>query len=429
MQGQAHISSSFSLACFVLWLYFASATTDTFCHCEGFSMLTKPRLLTPGPTPLPDRVRLAMAQDMVHHRKPAFKAVMAEIQIGLRELFGTEQLVLPLSASGTGAMAAAVCNLFAPGEKVLVVEGGKFAERWTEICNMHGVVPVPLKVEWGNGVSPAAIAERLDADSSIKGVLVQLSETSTGVQHPIEGIAKVTRNRPVLLVVDGISGVSITPCPMDRWGIDCLVTGSQKGLMLPPGLALISLSERAWKKVEGVEPRNFYFNLLKERDNNLKGQMHFTSPVSLLIGLAESLKMFREVGFDTVFRKQWAMTMMVRKGAEALGLELFAKEHFAWGVTSVMLPEGMDAVQILAVAAEKYGVIMAAGQDHLKHRMIRIGHMGWLDYGDLAAGLHALAGSYAACGGFLGSRNYLEQALDAYWDALEQGIPQATGGK
>lgn len=388
-------------------------------------MLNKYRLLTPGPTPLPERVRLAMAQDMIHHRKPAFKALLGEAQKGLCELFGTSQVVMPLCASGTGAMVAAVCNLFLPGEKVLVVEGGKFAERWSEICRTHDVVPVPLKVEWGQGVSPAAIAEALDADSDLKGVLVQHSETSTGSQHPVEGIAAVTRNREVLLVVDGISAVSITPCPMDAWGIDCLVTGSQKGLMLPPGLALIALSERAWKKAEQVPLRNFYFNLRKERDSNAKGQTNFTSPVSQIVGLVESLRMFREIGLDNIYRKQWALTMMARTAAEALGLVLFAPHHFAWGVTSVMMPEGVDSVRLLAHAADKYGVVMAAGQDELKTRMVRIGHMGWIDYADLAAGIHALARSFTASGGHIGCRNYLEQSLDAYWTALDEGIPRA----
>lgn len=387
-------------------------------------MINKPRLLTPGPTQLPERVRLAMAHDMIHHRKPVFKAVMRDLQEGLGALFGTAQPVLPLAASGTGAMAAAVCGLFHPEETVLVVEGGKFAERWTEIARMHQVTPVPLAVAWGEGVSPEAVAQALDANPAIKGVLVQLSETSTGVQHPIRELAAVTRKRDVLLVVDGISGVSITPCPMDDWGVDCLLTGSQKGLMLPPGLALIALSARAWAKAETVTPRNFYFNLLKERDSNAKDQTSFTSAVSLTVGLAESIAMFREVGFEAIYRKQWALTQMVRAGVSALGLPLFAREHYAWGVTSILMPEGIDAGKVVALAAEKYGVTMAAGQDHLKTRMVRFGHMGWLDYGDILAGLHALAGAYVACGGFSACRDYLEQALAAYWQAMEQGYPE-----
>lgn len=386
-------------------------------------MLYKSRLLTPGPTPLPERVRFAMAQDMIHHRKPAFKALMADLREGLAELFGTSQPVLPLCASGTGAMVAAVNNLFAPGDKVLVVEGGKFGERWAAICENAGVIAVRLKVEWGKAVDPADIAGVLDADKDICAVLVQFSETSTGVQHPVRSIAGVTSSHQVLLVVDGISAVSISPCPMDLWGVDCLLTGSQKGLMLPPGLALIALSEKAWQRVEALPSRDFYFNLLKERDNNAKGQTNFTSPVSLLVGLGESLRMFSEIGLENVYRKQWAMTMMARTSVEAMGLGLFAPENFTWGLTSVLLPAGMDAVRLLTQASERYGVIMAAGQDAYKNRMVRMAHMGWVDYGDLAVGIHALAASYQSCGGHIGCRNYLEQGLDAYWAAMDAGFP------
>ena len=388
-------------------------------------MLTKPRMLTPGPTPLPDRVRLAMARDMIHHRTTEFMAIMERVQQGLRRLFGTDQPVLPLTASGTGAMSAAVGSLFKPGEKVLVIEGGKFGQRWTEICRTYGVEAVVLSVPWGQTVQPEAVAAALDADSGISGVLVQHSETSTGAQHPVRWIAEITRKRDLLLVVDGISAVSITPCPMDAWGVDCLLTGSQKGLMLPPGLALIALSARAWAKAETVPVRDYYFDLHKERKNSLSGQSAYTIPVSLILGLDESLRMFEEVGLEAIFKKQWALTMLARKGVEALGLELFVKDNFAWGVTGVLLPAGVESGPLLAHAAQRYGVVMAAGQDEWKNRMIRIGHMGWVDYGDIAAGLHALAGSFAHCGGYLGSRNYLEQALEAYWTALDEGYAEA----
>ncbi|MDR0827561.1 MAG: alanine--glyoxylate aminotransferase family protein [Desulfovibrio sp.] len=387
-------------------------------------MLNKQRLLTPGPTPMPEQIRLAMAADMIHHRKAFFKEVMAETRAGLGELFGASLPVLPLSASGTGAMVAAVCTLFAPGEKVLVVEGGVFGERWTEICLAHKVVPLPLKVEWGQAVSIDAVSEALDRNTDIKGVLVQHSETSTGAMHPVKDLAALLRGREPLLVVDGISAVSVMPCPMDAWGIDCLLTGSQKGLMLPPGLALIALSERAWQKAESVADESYYFNLRKEREENDKQQTHFTSPVSLILALRESLRLLRSTGLANIYRKQWGLAQMARAGVTALGLQLFAPDSYAWGLTSILLPEGMDAGRILAEAADKYGVIMAAGQGGaFKSRMVRIGHMGYVDYADLAAGLHAFVRSFQICGGYLGCRNYLEQALDAYWTALEQGVP------
>lgn len=388
-------------------------------------MLNKVRLLTPGPTPLPERVRLALAHDMIHHRKSEFKAIMHRVQEQLRILFGTQGPVLPLSCSGTGAMTAAVHGLFTPGEKVLVIEGGKFGQRWRAIAEQRGLTTVSIEVPWGQAVTPEAVQQALDADPAIRGVLVQLSETSTGVLHPVQALAQLTRSRDVLLVVDGISGVGLSPCPMDEWGLDCLLTGSQKGLMLPPGLALLALSPRAWSKAEAISSGCFYFNLPKERANVEKGQTLFTSPVSLIVGLEESLKLLLENGLDPVYRKQWALTMLTRTGVTALGLELFAPQDFAWGITSVRLPAGVDGNEVVRLAAERHGVYMAGGQDHLKGRIVRIGHMGWVDWADVLAGLHALAASLQEAGGHSGSRDYLEQGLAAYHAALavEPGTP------
>lgn len=382
-------------------------------------MLNKQRLLTPGPTPIPERVRLVMAQDMIHHRKDNFKDAMRRAQAHLRTLFGTDQPVLPLACSGTGAMTAAVHGLFLPEEKVLVVEGGKFGQRWSEIARVRGCAVTTLVVPWGQAVTADAVRDALDADPAITGVLMQLSETSTGVLHPVRDVAAITRSRNVLLVADGISAVGLSPCPMQEWGIDCLLTGSQKGLMVPPGLALLALSERGWKKAERVPPSCFYFNLVKERDNVLKNQTLFTSPVSLILGLAESLEMLLEKGLEAVYRKQWALTLMAREGALALGLDLFVPEQFAWGVTSVSMPAGVDGATVVRLAAERYGVYMAGGQDHLKGRIVRLGHMGWVDWADLSAGLHALNMSIFAVGGYSASRDYLERALAAYEAALQ----------
>ncbi|QCC84896.1 alanine--glyoxylate aminotransferase family protein [Desulfovibrio desulfuricans] len=381
-------------------------------------MLNKVRLLTPGPTPLPERVRLVLAKDMIHHRKSEFKAVMGRVQERLRVLFGTSDVVLPLSCSGTGAMTAAVYSLFTPGQRVLVVEGGKFGQRWREIAVSRGLETTTIEVPWGEAVDPQAVAAALKADPGIAGVLVQHSETSTGVLHPVEEIARITRDTDTLLLVDGISAVSLAPCPMDEWGIDCLVTGSQKGLMLPPGLALLALSPRGWKRAESVTPGCFYFNLPKERVKIAQGQTLFTSAVNLVVGLDESLEMLLENGLEAIYAKQWALTMLARTGVAAMGLDLYAKTHFAWGITSVMLPAGVDGTEVLRIAMDKYGVCMAGGQDHMKGRMVRIGHMGWVDWADLAAGLHALNRGIIEAGGHCGSRDYLEEALAAYRAAL-----------
>lgn len=388
-------------------------------------MLNKTRLLTPGPTPLPEEVRLAMARDMIHHRKPAFLPVMQDVRDGLKYLFQTSQEVMPLSCSGTGAMAAAVSNLFAPGEKVLYVDGGKFGERWGEICQMHGQFPVRLPVEWGKAVDPDAVKAALDADPEIKGVCVQASETSTGVLHPVKELARVTKGRDVLLVVDGISAVGISPCPMDDWELDCLLTGSQKGLMLPPGLAFIACSDKAWAKCAKVKPYNFYFQLQGEREKIARNQTMFTSPVSLLVGLRESLKLFRDFGLENVFRKQWALTMMARAGATAMGLELLARESFTWGLTSIRMPLGVDGPAVVKAASNDYGVVLAAGQGHMKDQVVRLGHMGHVDFGDVLAGLAALGRAFAAAGGYVGCPDVLEQAMEAYAKAMESGPPAA----
>ncbi len=386
-------------------------------------MLNKTRLLTPGPTPLPDRVRLAMARDMIHHRKPEFKTLLREVQENLQTLFGTEQPVITLAASGSGAMTAAVANLFAAGETVIIIEGGKFGERWTAIAKSLGLKTVTLPVPWGNSVNVPDVRQLLETTPGVSGILVQVSETSTGVMHPVRELAALAAQYGVLLVADGVSAVSISPCPMDAWGIDCLLTGSQKGLMLPPGLSFIALSAKAWAKAESIPCRDFYFNLVKERDSLRQDQTNFTPAINLLYGLHESLAMLLENGLETNFRKQWAMTRMARTGIAAMGFELLAKSGYTWGLTSFLLPPGVSSGPLLAHAASEYGVVMAAGMGHQKDVAVRLGHMGWVDFADLAAGLYAVAASFRALGGHAGTRDALEQALGAYEKALAEGLP------
>ncbi len=375
------------------------------------------RMLTPGPTPIPDRVRLAMAAPLPHHRKDAFKQILAENQAMLQKLFCTETPVIPLASSGTGAMTAAAFNLFAPGEKVLVAAAGYFGERWVDIVKMRGLDPVILRKPAGESFDPEEIRAALDADPSICGVFMQISETSTGVLHPVKEVASVTRSRNVLFVADGISAVSISPVDMDGWGIDCLLTGSQKGLMLPPGMAFIALSPRAWEKAENMEQQCYYFDLIQERSNCAKNQTHYTSPISLIVGLHEALTMLFEMGLDNVYRKQWALTQLTRTGLAAMGLDLMVKQEgrYTWGLTSVLLPESMPAGPIVAKAYKDHGVILTAGQGALKEKVLRVAHMGWVDWADMAAGLHAIAMSLPE----KPSGAYLEAALDAYHTALD----------
>lgn len=382
-------------------------------------MLHKTRLLTPGPTPIPDRVRLAMAREMIHHRKPDFTAIMARVNKGLAELFETSGPVITLAASGTGAMTAAVTNLFGPGDAVLVVRGGKFGARFGEIAEASGLAPHYIDVEWGKAVDPAAVQAALDENPSIRGVLVQYSETSTGVLHPVRALGHITAARDVLLVVDGISAVGLTPCPMDEWHIDCLLTGSQKGLMVPTGLAFIALSERAWQRAEATAHKPYYFDLPKERIKHAANQTRFSSPVSLIVALDESLAMMREYGYAQLFRKQWALTCMARAAAKAMGIAPLAKDRYTWGLTSLALPQPMNGGALLADMAARHGVIMAGGQDHLKGRIVRIGHMGWVDHADLLAGLAALADGYVRARGTLAGGDWVAPALAAYFAALD----------
>jgi aspartate aminotransferase-like enzyme len=381
----------------------------------------KLRLLTPGPTPLPENVRLALARDMIHHRKQDFKDIMNRVQTGLRYLFGTKQPVLTLTSSGTGAMFAAVTNLFSPGERVLVVEAGKFGQRWSEISQAHGLEIVALPLDWGQAVKPRDVENALSRYPDISGVLVQASETSTGVLHPVQELARLCRLKNKIIIVDGISAVGISPCPMDEWGIDCLLTGSQKGIMLPPGLAFMALSERAWSRAHEVRSRNFYFNLIQEREKCLTGQTLFTPAVNLIVALDECLKYFQEQGLQSIFNRQRAMTLMVRTGVRCLGLEFLAESNYTWGLTSIKLPPGIDGVELLNTAAREYKVLMAGGQDHLKGKIVRLGHMGYVDWSDLLAGLFALRGALVKQGGFSGSRDYLEQAMLVYEKEMEKG--------
>ncbi len=383
---------------------------------SAMSSIQATRMLTPGPTPIPDRVRLAMAAPLPHHRKDAFKTVLAENQVMLKKLFCTSSPVIPLACSGTGGMTAAAFNLFSPGEKVLVATAGYFGNRWLDIVKMRGLEAVVLSKNAGESFDPEEIRALLDADPAIRGVFMQISETSTGVLHPVKEVAAVTRERDVLLVADGISAVSISPVDMDAWGIDCLITGSQKGLMLPPGLAFIALSPRAWEKAESVAPQCYYFDLVQEKANCEKNQTHYTSPISLLVGLHEALTMLLEFGMDNIFKKQWALTQMARTGLSAMGMDLFVKEEgrYTWGLTSILMPDSMPASPIVARAFKDCGVILTAGQGNLKEKVIRLAHMGWVDWADLAAGLHALAWSLPE----KPEGAYLEKALEAYHKAL-----------
>ncbi|HWO43191.1 MAG TPA: alanine--glyoxylate aminotransferase family protein [Candidatus Eisenbacteria bacterium] len=351
--------------------------------------MIKQYLLSPGPTPIPNEVGLAMSETMIHHRTPEFNRIFEEARAGLKKLFGTKNDVIMLACSGTGAMEAAVANLFSPGDKVLVVNGGKFGERWLNIATAFGLNPVEIAVEWGRPVKVESVEAALRADRDIQGVLVQASETSTTTLHPVREIAALTRNGP-LLVVDGVTSVGVLPMPLDAWGIDALVTGSQKALMLPPGLAFVGLSDRAWERTKRARLPRFYFDLNLERKNQQKGSGAFTPAVSLVFGLRAALRMMEREGLERVYARHERLARATRTAALAMGLKLLAAESPSPAATGVILPAGFDADRMLEYLRDSMGITLAEGQDQLKGKVIRIAHVGYMGAFDVITAIAGL---------------------------------------
>jgi aspartate aminotransferase-like enzyme len=351
--------------------------------------MIKQYLLSPGPTPIPNEVMTAMSQTIIHHRTPEFSKLLIEVRAGLKSLFGTKNDVLIFASSGTGAMEGAVSNLFSPGDKVLVVNGGKFGERWLLLAQAFGLKPVEIKVEWGQAVRVDAVAKLLKDHSDAQGILVQYSETSTTALHPVRELAELTRNGP-LLVVDGVTAVGALPVPMDEWGIDVLVTGSQKALMLPPGLAFIALGGRAWARVEKTRGPRFYFDLKLEQKNQQKGSTAFTPAVSLVFGLRAALKLMEKEGIDRVYARHDRMARATRAAASALDLKLLAPDSPSPAATGIWMPAGMDADQLLEYLRARMGLTLAEGQDHLRGKIIRIAHVGYMGAFDVITAVAGL---------------------------------------
>ena len=387
--------------------------------------MIKKYLLTPGPTPIPDEVRSAMAEAIVHHRTPQFSKIFNEVREGLKVLFGTVSDVLVLAASGTGAMEAAVTNLFSPGEKVLVINGGKFGERWLRICRSFGLQVVEIKVEWGKAVKIETIEKDLHDHPDIQGVLIQASETSTTALHPIRDIAKITRTGPLLLV-DGITAVGVLPVAMDEWGIDVLVTGSQKALMVPPGLGFISLSDRAWARTEKAKLPRFYFDLALERKSQAKGTTAFTPAISLIFGLSAALKMILEEGPDRVYARHERLARATRAAATALGLGLLAPENPSPAVTGIFVPEKMDADQLLDYLRDRMGIIFAEGQDQLRGKIIRIAHVGYMGAFDVIVAVSALEMVLKRFGFPVKFGQGIAAAQEVLMEALDEGLKEKS---
>ncbi|MDZ7261386.1 MAG: alanine--glyoxylate aminotransferase family protein [candidate division KSB1 bacterium] len=350
----------------------------------------KQRLFTPGPTPVPESVVQRMTEPIIHHRSQEFSQVFQEVTEGLKYLFQTAQEVLTLTTSGTGGMEAAVVNLLSSGETALVVEGGKFGQRWSEICRAYGVQVEPIMVPWGEAVTPQEVVTRLKRLSKVRAVFLTHSETSTGVATDIEEVARVVREHSdALIVVDGISAVGALPMKMDAWGLDLVVSASQKGLMLPPGLAFVAVGSRAWNQVKKANLPRYYLCFQKARDALARGTTAFTPAISLILGLQQALRMIQKRGLEQLWRDHQIMAEAIRKGITALGLELFAKSP-SNALTAVRLPQGLDGKVLLSRLKEDFGITIAGGQGPLKGKIFRIGHVGYFDPLDAIAILSAL---------------------------------------
>jgi aspartate aminotransferase-like enzyme len=328
---------------------------------------------------------------IIHHRSSDFIPVLDEAKKGLQWLFQTKNDVLILCSTGTGGMVGSVNNFFSPGDRALVVNGGKFGERWSKICKAYGLEVIEVSVEWGYPVDPETIRAVLKKDPVIKGVFVQATETSTGVNHDILAIAEIVRvSGDTLLIVDAISSLVAHDIRTDEWGIDILIAGSQKGLALPPGLAFVSVSEKAWQRADKASVPHFYFDFKKERAALAKNQTNFTSAVTLIIGLNESLKLLRKEGLPQVFARHERLAQATRTAMKALGLELYAKASPSNSLTAVETPAGYDGQEVYNLLRKKYGVTTAGGQDQAKGRIFRIAHLGYVGIFDVIIAVSAV---------------------------------------
>lgn len=357
------------------------------------SMTHRQYLMIPGPTPVPARAALAEAAPMINHRGPEFGALLGEVTGALKRVFRTTHQVLIFPAAGTGAMEAAAANLVAPGERVLVAVAGEFGARFAEIMRVMGADVRTLEFPWGAPVDPVQVNRALEADRSIRILVVTHNETSTGVTMDLPALRRAIPGDDVLFVVDAISSVGAIDVRPDEWGIDVLVGASQKGLMAPPGLALVAVSEKAWEKVGRTRCQSVYWSFVRAREflERPSPQTPYTPAVSLLYALRESLRLLEAEGLENVFRRHAVVARAIRAGVRALGLETLAAEACASNtVTAVKVPDWLDGRKLLALLQDRYGVVLAGGQGPLAGRIFRIGHVGQVGWQDAVVVLAAL---------------------------------------
>ena len=357
----------------------------------------KTRLFTPGPTPVPQDVLLEMAKPITHHRLPVYEESFANVNKGLKYIFQTQNDVYTLTSSGTGGMEAAVSNLLKRGDRALVVRGGKFGERWGELCEAYGIEFTPIDIEWGKSINPQQVADALREKPGIRAVFTTPRETSTGALNDIEAIGEAVKNHDALLIVDAITGIGVHSLKFDEWRVDAAVTGSQKGLMIPPGLAFVSLSDRAWDAVETSDLPKYYFSFEKARKALEKGQNPFTPALTLVMGLELALGQIEAEGLAQLFKRHERLAEATRVGVKALGLELLAEKP-SNVLTAVKVPEGIDGKALVSYLRNDLGILFAGGQGHLKGRIFRIAHIGYFDDFDILIAIGGLERALKAVG-------------------------------
>ena len=357
-------------------------------------MQDKTFLMIPGPTPVPESVLLDMAKHPVGHRSSEFSAILKEVYSDLKEIFQTQNDVFVLTASGTGAMEAALANLLNPNDKVLSLVIGNFGERWAKIAESRGADVERISVEFGQAIDPSVLKARLDADcdKQIKVVTLTHNETATGVTNDVKSLVSLIKEHGAVSVVDGVTSIAALPCPMDEWGIDVLVSGSQKGFMIPPGLSFIAVSDKAFEVFEQCKNPSFYFNWAAYRKSVRDASTPYTPAVNLFVALHTALKMMKKEGLENIHARHKKLATALRASIKAIGLELFVKnENIAsYAITSILPPEGISVPDIRATLKKDYNIVVANGQNALKDKIFRMGTLGFVCDRDLLAAVASL---------------------------------------
>ncbi|HEY9809743.1 MAG TPA: alanine--glyoxylate aminotransferase family protein [Halomicronema sp.] len=359
-------------------------------------------LMIPGPTPVPEQALLALSKHPIGHRSGDFSKIMADVTQNLKWLHQTQNDVLSLTVSGTGAMEAGIINFLSPGDRVLVGTNGKFGERWAEVCTAYNLNVDTVTTEWGKALDPEKIREKLVADTEkqIKAVIVTHSETSTGVINDLETINRyVKENSEALIIVDAVTSLGAVNVPIDEWGLDVVCSGSQKGYMIPPGLGFVAVSAKAWEAYKTAKLPRYYLDLGKYRKDAAKNTTPFTPPVNLFFALQASLQMMQKEGLENIFARHQRLMNATRAAVKALNLPLYGTDECASPAITAVAPVGVDAEQIRATMKKQFDIVLAGGQDHLKGKVFRIGHLGFVSERDILTAIGALEATLVELGG------------------------------